>query len=37
METRKERTARIREMSIEGFEKLVRDYYDEMRIFSCRR
>lgn len=37
METRQERTKRIREISIKGFEKLVRDYYDDMRIFSCRK
>lgn len=37
METRQQRTTRIREITIQGFEKLIRDYYDEMRIFSCRK
>ena len=35
METRNQRTKRIRKMFLEGFEKLVRDYYAEMRIFGC--
>ena len=37
METREERTKRIREISLEGYNELLQEYYDKMRIFSCRK